>query len=238
MMELIPRLWHFDELRPTVNVYLWCGAAGFTLIDTGCPGDGTRLLQAMTTTGLDPLDIHRIALTHGDYDHAGGLGELYHTLRVPVYCHAEERELIRKPKSRVFQHNWMRHWVDPLLHGLMQVGNQQPIGVEPTHLVADGDMIGGELEVIHTPGHTPGHIALWHKASSVLFSGDACLVRAGRIWDPAGIFTPDLPGARLSIFKLANRVGVELATLASGHSMPVRTGAGTLLRTYAQELYI
>ncbi len=238
MVELVPGLWHFDELRPAVNAYLWRGATGSTLIDTGCPGDGTRLLRAMETTGLHPGDIRRIVLTHGDYDHVGGLGELYHVLRVPVYCHVEERELLRRPANRVFQHNWMRHVVDPLLHGLIQAGNTPLIGVEPTHLVTDGDTVGGELEVIHTPGHTPGHIALWHRECSVLFSGDACLVRLGRLWEPAGIFTPDLPGARLSILKLAARVGAELATLASGHSVPVRSGAGIFLRTYAQELYI
>ncbi len=238
MVELVPGLWHFEELRPTVNIYLWRGAAGSTLIDTGCPGDGRRLLDAMEATGLNPGDIRRIVLTHGDYDHAGGLGELYHVLRVPVYCHVAERKLLRRPKSRIFQHNWMYYVVDPLLHGLMQTGNQPLIGVEPTHLVTEGDVIGGELEVIHTPGHTPGHIALWHRENSVLFSGDACLVRAGRVWEPAGIFTPDLPGARLSILKLATRVGSELVTLASGHGTPVRSGAGGLLRTYAQELYI
>ena len=238
MVELVPGLWHFEELRPTVNAYLWRGASGSTLIDTGCPGDGARLLRAMETTGLNPEDIRRIVLTHGDYDHAGGLGELYHTLRVPVYCHVAERELLRRPESRAFQHNWMRHVVDPLLHGLIQSGSRPLIGVEPTCLVTEGDMIGGELEVIHTPGHTPGHIALWHRESSVLFSGDACLVRLGRIWEPAGIFTPDLPGARLSILKLATRVGAELVTLASGHSTPVRSGAGIFLRTYAQELYL
>ena len=238
MVELVPGLWQFKELRPTVNAYLWRGASGSTLIDTGCPGDGRRLLSAMAETGIDPKEIRRIVITHGDFDHAGGLGELLHRLRIPVYCHPLEQDLLRRPKSREFNHTWLRRFVDPLLHVLMQFGRHPLIGVEPTHLVDEGDQVADEFEVIHTPGHTPGHIALWHRGSKVLFSGDACLVRRGRIWEPAGIFTPDLPGARLSILKLANRVSSELETLASGHSSPVCSGAGRLLRTYAQELYL
>ena len=238
MVELVPGLWHFDELRPTVNAYLWRGTSGSTLIDTGCPGDGLRLVAAMEDVGLEPREIKRIVLTHGDYDHAGGLGELFHLLHVPLYCHTEERDLLRRPEKRRFSHTWTRHFSDPLLQRLMQLGHHPIIGIEPTHLVTEGDFIGEDLEVIHTPGHTPGHIALWQRSSGVLFSGDACLVRQGRIWEPAGIFTPDLPGARMSILKLASRVGSDLETLASGHSQPIRSGAGRLLRIYAQELYI
>lgn len=238
MVELAPRLWHFNELGRRVNVYLWRGRDGLTLIDAGYAGYGYRMLAALADVGFALTDVARIVITHGDLDHIGGLAELYHALRVPIYCHAYEAPLLRRPTQRVFHHSRWRHVVDPAIHTLMRTDRYAFVPVAPTHLVQDQDCIGDELIVIHTPGHTPGHIALWQPEAGVLFSGDACLVRHGRLWCASGAFTPDMKGARMSVLKLAALCGPIVETLASGHSRPVMTGAGDYLRTYAQEQYL
>lgn len=238
MQELVPGLWQFDELRPRVNTYLWAGKDGLTLVDAGFPGNGLVMLAAMKEAGFKVSDVSRIVITHGDLDHIGGLSELYHALRVPIYCHQDEAPLLENPKSRVFQHSLLQYVVDPLIHGMMRTGRYHCSGVLPTDSVVDQDMIGGELLVVHTPGHTPGHIALLQAESGILFSGDACLVRWGRIWGPASFFTPDILGAHLSILKLAREYADRIEIIASGHSRPQLSGAGRILRLYAQELYL
>ncbi len=238
MQELVPGLWQFDELRPRVNTYLWSGQEGLTLIDAGFPGNGLVMLHALEDTGFNLADVSRIVITHGDVDHAGGLSELYHALRVPIFCHRNEVALLQDPLTRVFQHSLWHHVVDPLLHGFMKTEKYRYSGIVPTHCVADQDLIGGDLLVVHTPGHTPGHIALLQKESKILFSGDSCLVRRGSIWGPAAVFTPDMPGAHLSILRLAREYADCIETLASGHSQPRLSGAGRLLRLYAQEMYL
>ena len=238
MQELVPGLWQFDELRPRVNTYLWVGREGLALIDAGFPGNGLTMLEAMEDTGFNLSDVSCIVVTHGDVDHVGGLSELYHVLRVPIYCHRDEVPLLQAPLTRTFQHSVWHHVVDPLIHGLMKTEKYLCDGVEPTHCVVDQDLIGGELRVVHTPGHTPGHMALLQAERGILFSGDACLVRQGRIWGPSAVFTPDLAGAHLSILRLAQDYADCIETLASGHSRPQLTGAGRFLRLYAQELYL
>lgn len=206
-------------------------------MDAGVPGHGRVILDSMSQVGLDPGNIRRIAITHADYDHAGGLGELCHQLKVPFFCHEMEQDLVRRPKERIFSNTRGGALTNRMLQFMMRIERKPFLGMEPDILVRDGDTVG-DLEVVHTPGHTPGHIALWQADACILFSGDACLVRKGRIWEPAGLFTPDLPGARQSIYRLARRFGKSLQTLASGHSEPVRANAGRYLRIYLQELYI
>lgn len=238
MIELAPRLWQFNELGPRVNIYLWRGADGLTLVDAGYPGDGRKMLAALDDTGFSRADVVRIVITHGDLDHIGGLAELGHALRVPIHCHPLEAATLKSPLSRTFRHGRLRHVIDPLIHGLMQTPRYAFPGMAPNTLVEDGELIGDGLRVVHTPGHTPGHISLFQEDSGVLFAGDALLCRHGRIWGPAGPFTPDMKGAMLSIQKLARRYGNRIRILASGHSQPLLQDAGRYIRRFIQETYL
>jgi glyoxylase-like metal-dependent hydrolase (beta-lactamase superfamily II) len=77
--------------------------------------------------------------------------------------------------------------------------------VQVTGVIADGEKLsyGGGVTVIRTPGHTLGHICLYHAASKTLVSGDALNLVDGQLSGPNPLHTHDLPRAVESLKKLA-----------------------------------
>ncbi len=98
--------------------------------------------------------------------------------------------------------------------------------------VGDGDDVFG-LEVIETPGHTPGSISLFDPGIGLLVAGDALNGNddGTAVAGPNAQFTADMTGAEASVAKLAGLDGVETALF--GHGQPVLTGAGDLLAALA-----
>jgi glyoxylase-like metal-dependent hydrolase (beta-lactamase superfamily II) len=102
-------------------------------------------------------------------------------------------------------------------------------------ILQDGDELSilGGLRVIHTAGHTPGHIALYLPERGVVIGGDALQQRAGRLIPPARAFTADWPQALRSIHRLA---ALEFDTLALSHFPPLRGRACEEVRRLASRL--
>lgn len=106
-----------------------------------------------------------------------------------------------------------------------------PVPVTP---VTDGDDILG-LQIIATPGHTPGHISVLDPVGGVLVAGDALVGRAdgGGVAGPPAAYTADMAQAHESIRTLAgHRFGVALF----GHGEPVEQGADGLVADLAAQL--
>jgi hydroxyacylglutathione hydrolase len=91
-----------------------------------------------------------------------------------------------------------------------------PVNVD--RLLIEGDRIR-DLTVIHTPGHTPGSICLYHEGEEVLISGDTVFTHGsfGRFDLPGG----NLPALRLSLKKIS---GFAVQGVYPGHGEPVREG--------------
>lgn len=75
-----------------------------------------------------------------------------------------------------------------------------------SHSLKDGERLpfAGGLTVIHTSGHTPGHISLYHEPSQTLIAGDALIVKDGRLLGPNPANTPDMKTALRSLHKFKN----------------------------------
>ncbi len=97
--------------------------------------------------------------------------------------------------------------------------------------MADGDSVFG-LDVIATPGHTPGHICLL-DTSGVLVAGDALTGGNGGVDGPNPQFTPDMETATQSVVKLA---GLEFDVVYFGHGEPVTAGADQAVAELAESL--
>lgn len=102
----------------------------------------------------------------------------------------------------------------------------------PVSAVADGDTIFG-LEVVATPGHTPGHISILDPTGSALIAGDALVGDAGGVAGPAAQFTADMATANESVVKLG---GLEYDVIYFGHGEPVTSGGAAQVAELASSL--
>jgi glyoxylase-like metal-dependent hydrolase (beta-lactamase superfamily II) len=148
-----------------VNCYLVREDDGLTLIDAGLPGSAGAILDA--ARGL-ALPIRRIVLTHAHGDHIGSLDALRQQL--------PEAEVLVSARDARFLAGDMS--LDPSEPQLKLRGDYRTAATRPSRMLYDGDQVGS-LQVVSTPGHTPGHIALFDPRDGSLIAGDAFQTRAG-----------------------------------------------------------
>jgi glyoxylase-like metal-dependent hydrolase (beta-lactamase superfamily II) len=174
-----------------INCYLIKGTQGWLLIDTGWNQTESfqALKDALQELGLDFRDIRKIVLTHSHPDHYGMAGKIrQYSPKNELLCHRWEADLI---ESRYIKFVEPREDVAFLLekHGVPE-NDIQPLGsaslpildmvtiTTPDHVLYGGEIISTgifDLEVIWTPGHSPGHICLYELKNKLLFCGDHIL---------------------------------------------------------------
>jgi glyoxylase-like metal-dependent hydrolase (beta-lactamase superfamily II) len=191
--ELIePGLWRIPLTMPVgpefVNVYLLRAADGWILIDTGMgfPAVFEELAVALAQAGVEPGQLRHILLTHVHPDHSGNAPQLARLSGAAIRLHRADGDLldwILRPGSAV-------RIGETLLAAGADPGRVAEVVVAATRLFAyfpqlpggfflnHGDSFPtdlGNLEVIHTPGHSPGHVCFYLPSRGLLFSGDTVL---------------------------------------------------------------
>ncbi|PWW08592.1 glyoxylase-like metal-dependent hydrolase (beta-lactamase superfamily II) [Paenibacillus cellulosilyticus] len=204
MLEL--KLAH-TQINPTV-VY---DADGYWLIDTGLPGSRNAIESLITEAGLDAGKLQGIILTHQDIDHVGGLPQWLDApggREIPVYAHLDDRGAIdgTAPMIKVGPErraSLLESMPEPVRQSFLNVFSGEHTNV--TSVLSGGETLpfGGGLAVIPTPGHTPGHVSLYHVPSKTLIAGDALTAADGVLNGPNPPFTPDMPKALRSLRNLA-----------------------------------
>jgi glyoxylase-like metal-dependent hydrolase (beta-lactamase superfamily II) len=138
-----------------VNAYLVREDDGFTLVDTMVGRSGAAIREAAEHAGAP---IRRIALTHGHGDHVGSLDGLRADLGAGVEV------LMSELDARI-------HAGEKVVDGKL-TGRWPKINTSPDVRLQPGDRVGS-LEVVASPGHTPGHIAFVDTRDKTLIAGDA-----------------------------------------------------------------
>lgn len=165
------------------------------VVDPG--GNIERILDAITEQGAV---VEKILLTHGHLDHCGGAVALALRLNVPIEGpHRDEQ-----------------FWLDSLPQQSKQFGFPLAEVFAPTRWLNDGDTVSvGEtrLDVLHCPGHTPGHVVFFSPDDRLAFVGDVLFAGSiGRTDFPRGNHRDLIQSIRTKLWPLGNDV-----TFVPGH---------------------
>jgi glyoxylase-like metal-dependent hydrolase (beta-lactamase superfamily II) len=156
------------------------------------PGGDIDHLQAVA----DKLGVHieKLLLTHGHIDHAGGAGELAAQLQVPIEGPQREESF----------------WIDQLATQSKYFGFPPAQPFTPDRWLNNGDTVTvGEqvLQVLYTPGHTPGHVVFFHAPSQLAIVGDVLFAGSiGRTDFPRGDHQTLIDSIRNKLWPLGNKV--------------------------------
>ena len=175
---------------------LWCGKTlKGAIVDPG--GDLDMIQAAVARFGVS---IEKILLTHGHIDHAGAAAELKRRLGVVIEGPQREESF----------------WIDQLPQQSRMFGFPSAEAFVPDRWLEDGDTVDfGEvtLEVIHTPGHTPGHVVFFDRQSRIAVVGDVLFQGSiGRTDFPRGDYDTLIRSIREKLWPLGNDV-----TFIPGH---------------------
>ena len=208
-----------------VNCYLVREDDGLTLVDTMLPRSSKQILREAEKLGAP---IVRIVLTHAHGDHIGSLDELHQALPdAEVIITTRDARFLAKDMS-----------LDPGEPVDKLRGGYTGAKTKPTRTVEPGDRIGS-LEVIGTPGHTPGHASFLDTRDQTLITGDAYSTFGG-VATPSKFFLPfplvwgatwHRPTALESAKKLRE---LNPARIAPGHGKIIESPAAAMDRAIAR----
>jgi glyoxylase-like metal-dependent hydrolase (beta-lactamase superfamily II) len=220
--ELVaPGVYRVDAfaLSNAINVLLLENDDGWTLVDTGTASSAGRIRDAIAALGSGPEDLRRIFLTHQHDDHTGGApGLLEWASHAEVGAPPHEAEVISDRRAK-------DPFGNPALRFLAR--NAKLPTAPVTKVLREGDLVSG-FRLIHTPGHTLGHVSLLRDADGLLFTADAfgSLPRKIRVGVRKAICT-DPPLARRSAEKL---LAEDFSTVVFAHGKVMRADAKERLR--------
>jgi glyoxylase-like metal-dependent hydrolase (beta-lactamase superfamily II) len=207
------------------NAFLIDGDDGLTLIDAGFPGKEAAVFGAIRGLGRSPHQLKHLIFTHCHPDHIGSAAAIVRETGARTYMHPLDTPmaesggpfrpitpapgLLRQVMCRLFFHP--NELMDP-------VATNQPLSDREILAIAGG------IEVIHTPGHCAGQVALLWRPGRMLFAGDVCMNIMG-LCDPLGF--ENLQEGRASQRKLA---GLSFDAAGFGHGGPIARDASARFR--------
>jgi glyoxylase-like metal-dependent hydrolase (beta-lactamase superfamily II) len=216
MKQIIEKAW----LIPlgNVNSVLLEGDDGeLVLIDAGFPDHETAVFAALTALGRRPEELGHIVFTHAHPDHFGSAAAIVERTGARTWMHpvdapiAESGGPFRLMKASP-------HLIQRILFRIFWRPDEPIAPVKIDQLIEDGETLplAGGLKVIHTPGHSAGHVSLLWREDRLLIVGDVGSNMAG-VSDPLGFEDREL--GRASQRKLAS-LTFQAAAFGHGGAIP------------------
>lgn len=192
---------------------VWCSKTmKGALVDPG--GDLAKIKDAIARSGVT---VEKILLTHGHADHCGQSGMLAKELGVPIEGPHEDD----------------RFWISRLEDDGPRFGMHCEI-FESDRWLKDGDTVSFgevEMEVVHCPGHTPGHVIFFHRPTKFAFVGDVIFAGSiGRTDFPMGNHQDLIDAITQKLWPLGDEV-----TFVPGHGQPSTFGQERKTNAYVSD---
>lgn len=215
-----------------VNVFAVTHADGsWTLIDAGLPFTASAI-QGWTKK-FSEAPPNAIVLTHGHFDHVSTARDLADAWNVCIYAHPLESPYLRGQKEYAAPNfaagGGTMSLLSPLYpRGPIDLGNRLRLFSAEKHSTL-AEMPG--WEVLHTPGHTPGHVSFFRPEDRCLLVGDAfcttkpesffeaAITQPPELHGPPAYFTSDWASARRSVEMISR---LDAIVVAPGHGQPLR----------------
>ncbi|WP_194778430.1 MBL fold metallo-hydrolase [Pararhodonellum marinum] len=178
------------------------------LIDCGYEETFGNLVGELSKIGIQVNQIHGIIISHDDIDHLGALKKFKEQNEsIEIYCGSFEKDSVSgKIKSeRLVQAESSlgdltgdyRNWALGFIHALTKIKR-----LEVDKTFHDGEIFEDEIQILHTPGHTKGHISLFIPNQRILIANDALVAENGSFEIANPTFTLDLKNAIKSVEKI------------------------------------
>lgn len=230
IVTLAPGIHRIPTMGDFINSYAIANDDGtVTLIDCGVKRAPAKLVDALASLGKHPADVREIILTHAHSDHAGGAAAMVTKTGVAgVAVHEDDAGYIRSgaasPRDTSIKLG--------ALFARMPGGGFAPTPV--SRELKDGDVLrtGGGLRIMHTPGHSPGHISLLHEPSAVLITGDAIWNMRSKMTWPVAAFCTSYRQNQQSAYALGE---VDYAIAAFTHGPEIRDNARETVRGFLRK---
>lgn len=190
-----------------IHLALIASGDNLALIDTGFPGQYDAISAAIEAEGFSPSQITHIVLTHQDMDHVGTILDIKRNAPAAIVCaheiealYIEGKEMPVKLQAMLARGDALpteqRVYIEKMIEGAKRF--YAPVD----RYLVDADTLPGFpfVRVLHTPGHTPGHICLLvYDDEKILISGDALNVEDGKLTGPKSEHSLDMQLALQSL---------------------------------------
>ncbi|MGB7789298.1 MBL fold metallo-hydrolase [Methanoregula sp.] len=224
-MEITPDIHQVDGVNG--NSYILV-RDGLTVIDTGIPGSGKKILAYIREDlHRDPREIRNIIITHFHMDHIGGVAALKKAAPGAKVAVGEADAGYVTGALALPVHPGFRGLLLRIVGMVMKPGD-----FTPDRLLKNGDVTDG-LTCIAIPGHTPGSIGLLDEATGTFFAGDILRYDGKALAEGPAQFTMDLSRQRQSLRTIS---GLDFDLLLTGHGVPLRPGASAAVREFVKTL--
>ncbi|MFZ7824089.1 MBL fold metallo-hydrolase [Priestia aryabhattai] len=206
MIQLTARAFNQDiTLNPTL---VWNNEE-VILIDTGMPDQIDQLKEALNKLNMSIEQLKVILLTHQDLDHIGCAADIRNNSdkNIIVYAHEFDKPYIegKLPLIKTNASQMSKEELSAIPDEIKYLYKTPPkVDVD---IVLKGSQLlpyCGGIEVIFTPGHTPGHVSFYLRKSKTLVAGDALVLANGQLMEPVKQTTLNMDQAVQSLEKFLN----------------------------------